>query len=66
MARVDLDNTGHVEGDEFVAALVDWGMVGGGGYADPGAVCERAAGSHVSCLPFARVPQSPPATATGR
>ncbi len=24
MNRLDTDNTGHVEGDEFVAALIDW------------------------------------------
>jgi hypothetical protein len=27
MSRLDMDNTGHVEGDEFVAALIDWGVV---------------------------------------
>ncbi|KAI8474838.1 MAG: kinase-like domain-containing protein [Monoraphidium minutum] len=27
MNRLDMDNTGHVEGDEFVAALVDWGQI---------------------------------------
>ncbi|GBF97386.1 calcium-dependent kinase [Raphidocelis subcapitata] len=27
MGRIDTDNTGQVEGDEFVAALVDWGQL---------------------------------------